>query len=84
MQIQLKDPTLLRQQCYIDGEWVDADDGATIAVTNPADRRGARHRADGRRRDRAAPSRPPNARWPAWRAKTGQGALGHPAQAGST
>ncbi len=32
----LKDPSLLRQQCYIDGKWCDADDGATIAVTNPA------------------------------------------------
>ncbi|MBB5019282.1 succinate-semialdehyde dehydrogenase/glutarate-semialdehyde dehydrogenase [Chitinivorax tropicus] len=34
--MQLKDPTLLRQQCYIDGEWCDAADGRTIAVTNPA------------------------------------------------
>ncbi len=32
----LNDPTLLRQQCYIDGKWVDADDGAKIEVTNPA------------------------------------------------
>ena len=34
---QLKDPSLLRQQCYIDGKWVDADDGKTLAVHNPAD-----------------------------------------------
>jgi succinate-semialdehyde dehydrogenase/glutarate-semialdehyde dehydrogenase len=34
--LQLKDPTLLRQQCYIDGQWLDADGGETIAVTNPA------------------------------------------------
>ncbi|WP_171014017.1 NADP-dependent succinate-semialdehyde dehydrogenase [Chitinivorax sp. B] len=34
--MQLKDPTLLRQQCYIDGEWCDASDHNTIAVTNPA------------------------------------------------
>jgi len=32
----LSDPTLLRQQCYIDGKWVDADDGATVEVKNPA------------------------------------------------
>ena len=32
----LKDPALLRQACYIDGAWVDADDGDTIAVTDPA------------------------------------------------
>jgi len=34
--LNLKDPSLLRQQAYIDGEWCDADDGATITVTNPA------------------------------------------------
>ena len=27
---------LLRQQCYIGGEWLGADSGETIAVTNPA------------------------------------------------
>jgi len=32
----LKDPTLLRQQCYVDGGWIDADAGGTIDVTNPA------------------------------------------------
>ena len=34
--MKLRDQKLFRQQCYIDGEWVDADSGATIAVTNPA------------------------------------------------
>ena len=34
--LELKDPGLFRQQAYIAGEWVDADDGATVAVTNPA------------------------------------------------
>jgi succinate-semialdehyde dehydrogenase/glutarate-semialdehyde dehydrogenase len=32
----LNDATLLRTQLYIDGEWVDADNGATMAVLNPA------------------------------------------------
>ena len=32
----LKDASLLRQQCYIDGAWCDADSGETIPVTNPA------------------------------------------------
>ena len=32
----LKDPSLLRTQAYINGEWVDADDGATFDVRNPA------------------------------------------------
>ena len=34
--LRLTEPDLLRQQCLIGGEWIDADDGATIAVTNPA------------------------------------------------
>ncbi len=34
--LQLNDPSLLRQQCYLNGQWCDADQGATIAVTNPA------------------------------------------------
>ena len=32
----LKDPTLLPNKAYVAGEWVDAADGATLAVTNPA------------------------------------------------
>ncbi len=32
----LKDPTLLPNKAYVAGEWVDAADGATFAVTNPA------------------------------------------------
>jgi len=34
--MHLKDPTLLRQLCYVDGEWRKADSGAAIDVTNPA------------------------------------------------
>jgi succinate-semialdehyde dehydrogenase/glutarate-semialdehyde dehydrogenase len=34
--MKLKDPSLFRQQCYIDGVWADADDGETIPVNNPA------------------------------------------------
>jgi len=32
----LKDPTLLETRAFVAGEWVDADDGKTFAVTNPA------------------------------------------------
>ena len=32
----LKDPTLLTSKAYVAGEWVDAEDGKTFAVTNPA------------------------------------------------
>lgn len=34
--MQLKDAQLFRQQAFIDGEWLDADSGQTIKVTNPA------------------------------------------------
>ena len=34
--IKLADPSLLKQQCLIDGQWCDADGGATEAVDNPA------------------------------------------------
>ena len=36
MSIQLSDQALLKTQAYINGQWVDADSGGTVAVTNPA------------------------------------------------
>jgi len=32
----LKDKMLLRRQCCVNGRWIDAADGGTITVTNPA------------------------------------------------
>ncbi len=34
--MQIADKALLKTQAFINGEWVDADDGETLAVTNPA------------------------------------------------
>ncbi|MGC2029866.1 MAG: NADP-dependent succinate-semialdehyde dehydrogenase [Steroidobacteraceae bacterium] len=34
--MQLKDPLLLRELCFIDGAWVGAENGGTLAVHNPA------------------------------------------------
>ncbi len=34
--LPLKDPTLFRQANYIDGKWIEADNGATLTVRNPA------------------------------------------------
>lgn len=34
--LELKNADLLRQQCFIDGQWLDADSKETIDVTNPA------------------------------------------------
>jgi succinate-semialdehyde dehydrogenase/glutarate-semialdehyde dehydrogenase len=34
--MQISDSALLKTQAYINGSWVDSDDGSTFAVTNPA------------------------------------------------
>ncbi|MDO6564469.1 NAD-dependent succinate-semialdehyde dehydrogenase [Amphritea sp. 1_MG-2023] len=36
MTIQIKDSSLLKTQAFIDGQWVDGDNGETFAVTDPA------------------------------------------------
>ena len=70
MSLKLKDPSLLRELCFIDGAWSAADNGANLDVTNPATskklgsipRMGA---AETRRAIAAAA-----AALPAWRART--------------
>ena len=67
---KLKDKSLLRQQCYIAGKWIDADSGETIDVTNPAtnEKIGTIPKmgeAETRRAIEAA-----EAVWPEWRART--------------
>ena len=37
--LPLKDAALFRQQCYVDGRWIDADAGRTMDVVNPANGR---------------------------------------------
>ena len=34
--LKLKDPSLFKQQAYVAGQWIAADNGKTIDVTNPA------------------------------------------------
>ena len=34
--LPLHDPSLFRQACHVGGQWIEADDGATVAVRNPA------------------------------------------------
>ncbi|TDJ75835.1 NAD-dependent succinate-semialdehyde dehydrogenase [Pseudomonas putida] len=36
LKAQLRDPSLLVEKSYANGVWIDADDGATLAVINPA------------------------------------------------
>ena len=68
--LNLKDPSLLRQQCFIDGEWCDANDGSTVSVTNPAtgETVGTAPHMGAAETKRAIDAA--NAAWPAWR-KTG-------------
>ena len=68
--MQLKDPKLLRELCFIDGAWVGADSGAALDVKNPAtaDRLGSipnMGAAETRRAIAAAA-----AALPAWKART--------------
>jgi succinate-semialdehyde dehydrogenase/glutarate-semialdehyde dehydrogenase len=68
--LALNDTDLFHEQCYIDGQWVEADSGKTLLVNNPATDEvlgtvpdmGA---AETRRAIHAA-----NTAYPAWRAKT--------------
>ena len=36
MSLELKDPSLLRQQAYVNGQWCEADSGARTEIFNPA------------------------------------------------
>jgi succinate-semialdehyde dehydrogenase / glutarate-semialdehyde dehydrogenase len=66
----LKNPALFRHACLVDGQWIEADNGATQEIRNPANgttlgtvpRLGA---AETRRAIEAADSA-----WPDWRAQT--------------
>src|SRR5690606_21674411 len=68
--MKLSDPELLREQCYIDGEWIGAADGKRTPVHNPADGSivgsvpwlGAAETRDAIQAAQRA--------WPAWRART--------------
>jgi succinate-semialdehyde dehydrogenase / glutarate-semialdehyde dehydrogenase len=70
--MHLSDPSLLHSQAYINGQWIDADNGATTPITNPATgeeiarvpRMGV---AETRRAIEAA-----DAAFKSWRAKTGK------------
>ena len=68
--IALKDEALLRQQCYVDGRWIDADSRATFDVINPATvaRVGTAPMMGAAETRRAIDAA--NKAWPAWRSKT--------------
>ena len=70
--VNLSNASLFRERCYIDGAWVDAQDGAVIEVNNPATGSvlgtvPGLATEDTRRAIAAA-----DAAWPEWRAMTGK------------
>ncbi len=68
--MKLQDTSLFRQQCYVDGAWLDADSGDKLEVNNPATNEVLgtipKMGADETRRAIEAADRA----YPAWRAKT--------------
>jgi succinate-semialdehyde dehydrogenase / glutarate-semialdehyde dehydrogenase len=74
--MQISNSGLFRQQCYVNGAWIDADSGETLEVTNPADgsaigtvpKLGA---AETRRAIEAA-----NTSWADWRSRTAKDRAG--------
>ena len=70
MTITITDQSLLKTQAYINGQWIDADNGESLAVTNPANNEVIAHVArcgtnETRRAIEAA-----EAALPQWRKKT--------------
>jgi len=61
---------LLRHQCYIAGEWIDADSGATLEVTNPATGEALGTIPNCGAAETARAIAAAEATFPAWRART--------------
>ncbi|HUE92256.1 NAD-dependent succinate-semialdehyde dehydrogenase [Pseudomonas sp.] len=68
--MQLTDLNLLRDQAYIDGQWIEADDKARFAVTNPANGELIANVASLGKDETARAIDAAEAAWPAWRDKT--------------
>ncbi len=70
--LPLKDPKLLREQCYLDGAWAGAAGGKTFAVHNPATGEKIGTVPDMGVEETKKAIAAAEAAWPAWRAKTGK------------
>ncbi|MGL5393340.1 MAG: NADP-dependent succinate-semialdehyde dehydrogenase [Shewanella sp.] len=66
----LKDPSLLRHQCYINGVWCDAQSQETVAIANPATGAVIGHVPVMGQAETAAAITAAEAALPAWRALT--------------
>jgi len=68
--LNLKDPKLFREQCYIDGAWVAADSKKTFPVDNPASGEIIGNVPDMGAAETKRAIEAADKAWPAWRAKT--------------
>ena len=68
--LKLIDPGLLKTLAYINGEWCEADDGATFDVINPATGEVIAAVPDMGTQETRRAIEAANAAWPSWRAKT--------------
>lgn len=66
--MNLSNPNLFRQQCYIGGQWIDADNGNTFPVFNPFDNSQIGSVPECGRDETRRAIEAANAVWPAWRA----------------
>ncbi|MEE4301869.1 MAG: NAD-dependent succinate-semialdehyde dehydrogenase [Pseudomonadales bacterium] len=67
---RLQDPALLRTQAYVDGAWIDARTGGTVAVEDPATGAVLATVPDLGRAETRLAIEAAAAAWPAWRART--------------
>ena len=68
--LNLKDPKLFREQCYLDGAWVAADSKKTFPVDNPATGETVGSVPDMGTAETKRAIEAADKAWPAWRAKT--------------
>jgi succinate-semialdehyde dehydrogenase/glutarate-semialdehyde dehydrogenase len=70
--LKLDDSALLREQCYVDGEWVGATGGGTIEVENPATGERIGSVPALTRKDTRAAIEAAERAWGAWRSRSGK------------
>ncbi len=68
----LKNDALFREQCYVNGEWVDAGDGEVIEVNNPATGEIIGTVPSLKTEETRAAIEAANVAWEDWREKTGK------------
>ncbi len=68
--MNLKDTQLLRTHCFVDGQWIAADGGRVVVVTDPANGRLLAQVPDCGAAETQRAIAAADTAWPAWRAKT--------------